>query len=197
MPVDVGHLRAAIQRVYSEVVADPKKPYHFLTGPTYAVERLGYPAADVGELPDSVTAPFAGVGAPLSLGAPERGDTVSGAPPKKQDPRAIRGEMRHFVIRAGSEHSLAAALQLLEPDAGSTVASRDEGHSAPIRGHAGRVIVTRERQAAESWRRHILLRPQPRHQRSSQNHAAERKQCGHQPLGSWRFHPCLRKSARS
>jgi len=76
MPVDVGHLRAAIQRVYSEVVADPKKPYHFLTGPTYAVERLGYPAADVGELPDSVTGPFAGVGAPLSLGAPERGDTV-------------------------------------------------------------------------------------------------------------------------
>src|SRR5262249_9148354 len=70
------HLRAAIQRVYSEVVADPKKPYHFLTGPTYAVERLGYPAADVAELPDSVTAPFAGVGAPLSLGAPERGDTV-------------------------------------------------------------------------------------------------------------------------
>ena len=44
MPVDVGHLRAAIQRVYSEVVADPKKPYHFLTGPTYAVERLGYAA---------------------------------------------------------------------------------------------------------------------------------------------------------
>jgi arsenite methyltransferase len=76
MPVDVGHLRAAIQLVYSHVVADPKKPYHFLTGATYAVDRLGYSAADVGDLPDSVTAPFAGVGAPLSLGAPERGDTV-------------------------------------------------------------------------------------------------------------------------
>src|SRR5262245_50324257 len=76
MPVDVGHLREAIRLVYSDVVSDPKKPYHFLTGPTYAVDRLGYSAADVGELPDSVTGPFAGVGAPLSLGAPDRGDTV-------------------------------------------------------------------------------------------------------------------------
>jgi ubiquinone/menaquinone biosynthesis C-methylase UbiE len=40
------------------------------------VDRLGYSAADVGELPDSVSGPFAGVGAPLSLGAPDRGDTV-------------------------------------------------------------------------------------------------------------------------
>ena len=76
MPVDVEHLREAIRLVYSDVVADPKKPYHFLTGPTYAVDRLGYCAADVGELPDSVTGPFAGVGAPLSLGAPDRGNTV-------------------------------------------------------------------------------------------------------------------------
>ena len=76
MPVDVGHLREAIRAVYSEVVADPKKPFHFLTGATYAVDRLGYSAADVGGLPDSVTGPFAGVGAPLSLGSPDRGDTV-------------------------------------------------------------------------------------------------------------------------
>jgi len=76
MPVDVGHLREAIRLVYSDVVADPKRPYHFLTGPTYAVDRLGHSAADVGELPDSLSGPFAGVGAPLSLGAPDRGDTV-------------------------------------------------------------------------------------------------------------------------
>lgn len=41
MSVDVRHLRAAIQLVYRDVVADPKKPHYFLTGPTYAVDRLG------------------------------------------------------------------------------------------------------------------------------------------------------------
>jgi len=55
---------------------DPKKGYHFHTGPTYAVDCLGYPAADLRELPDSVTGPFAGVGAPLSLGAPRLGEIV-------------------------------------------------------------------------------------------------------------------------
>jgi SAM-dependent methyltransferase len=76
MPVDTTRLRDAIQAAYSEVVHDPKKGYHFHTGPTYAVERLGYPAAELAELPDTVTGPFAGVGAPLLLGAPRPGETV-------------------------------------------------------------------------------------------------------------------------
>ena len=55
---------------------DPKKGYHFHTGPQYAVERLGYRPADLAELPDSVTAAFAGVGNPLAMGAPRAGDAV-------------------------------------------------------------------------------------------------------------------------
>lgn len=47
MPLDTTRLRDEIQRVYSEVVRDPKKGYHFHTGPEYAVERLGYSAADL------------------------------------------------------------------------------------------------------------------------------------------------------
>src|SRR5262245_11651804 len=76
MPIDRQLLRDAIQRVYSEVAGDPKKGYHFHTGPEYAAERLGYSPAALAELPDSVTAPFAGVGNPLALGAPRPGETV-------------------------------------------------------------------------------------------------------------------------
>ena len=76
MPLDTALLRREIQKVYSQVVADPKKGYHFHTGPEYAVERLGYSRAALAELPDSVTGPFAGVGNPLSMGAPQPGETV-------------------------------------------------------------------------------------------------------------------------
>jgi SAM-dependent methyltransferase len=76
MPVDATELRRAIERVYTDVVNDPKKGYHFHTGPDYAVERLGYAREALAELPDSVTAPFAGVGNPLSLGRPQVGQTV-------------------------------------------------------------------------------------------------------------------------
>ncbi len=76
MAVDANRLRVEIQKVYSEVVRDPKKGYHFHTGPEYAAERLGYSAAALAELPDSVAGPFAGVGNPLSMGMPARGATV-------------------------------------------------------------------------------------------------------------------------
>ena len=76
MPVDASELRRAIERVYTEVVNDPKKGYHFHTGPAYAAERLGYAAEELAELPDSVTGPFAGVGNPLSMGRPAAGETV-------------------------------------------------------------------------------------------------------------------------
>jgi SAM-dependent methyltransferase len=76
MAIDTTELRRAIERVYTDVVNDPKKGYHFHTGPDYAVERLGYAREALAELPDSVTAPFAGVGNPLSLGWPQVGQTV-------------------------------------------------------------------------------------------------------------------------
>ena len=58
MSVDTAHLREAIQAVYSEVAGDPKKGYHFHTGPTYAVVHLGYAAADLADLPDSSLGPL-------------------------------------------------------------------------------------------------------------------------------------------
>lgn len=74
--VDQTGLRDAIKRVYTEVANDPKKGYHFHTGPDYAVDRLGYSRGMLAELPDSVTGPFAGVGNPLSLGLPAPGAAV-------------------------------------------------------------------------------------------------------------------------
>jgi SAM-dependent methyltransferase len=76
MALDTARLREEISKVYSEVARDPKKGYHFHTGPDYAAERLGYSRAALAELPDAVTAPFAGVGNPLAAGAPKPGDTV-------------------------------------------------------------------------------------------------------------------------
>lgn len=76
MALDTGLLREEIQKVYSQVVSDPKKGYHFHTGPGYASNLLGYSPAVLAELPDSVTAPFAGVGNPLSMGMPRPGETV-------------------------------------------------------------------------------------------------------------------------
>ncbi len=76
MPLNTELLRREIQKVYSEVVDDPKKDYHFHTGPHYAIQRLGYVREELAELPDAVTAPFAGVGNPLAIGRPRPGDTV-------------------------------------------------------------------------------------------------------------------------
>lgn len=76
MPLDTELLREEIQKIYTEVIRDPKKGYHFHTGPEYAAELLGYSRSALAELPDSVTAPFAGVGNPLSMGTPGPGQTV-------------------------------------------------------------------------------------------------------------------------
>ena len=76
MPLNAQVIRAEIEKVYSQVVDDPKKGYHFHTGPHYAVERLGYAQEELADLPDTVTAPFAGVGNPLAMGRPRPGGTV-------------------------------------------------------------------------------------------------------------------------
>jgi SAM-dependent methyltransferase len=76
MTLDTRLLREEIQKVYTDVARDPKKGYHFHTGPEYATGMLGYPAEALRELPDSITAAFAGVGNPLSMGRPEPGAVV-------------------------------------------------------------------------------------------------------------------------
>jgi arsenite methyltransferase len=74
--IDTVELRDAVRAAYAEVVRDPKKGYHFHTGREYAIDRLGYDPGELAELPDGVTAPFAGVGNPLAAGRPRAGETV-------------------------------------------------------------------------------------------------------------------------
>ena len=76
MPLDAQALRLEIRKLYSQVATEPKKGYHFHTGPDYAAERLGYRWEDLAELPATITASFAGVGNPLDMGRPLPGDTV-------------------------------------------------------------------------------------------------------------------------
>ncbi len=107
MPVDTLELRRAIERVYTEVVNDPKKGYHFHTGPDYAVERLGYGREELADLPEGVTAAFAGVGNPLSLGRPRPGETVV-------DIGAGSGMDTFLAARAVGAHGRVIAVDMTE-----------------------------------------------------------------------------------
>jgi arsenite methyltransferase len=130
MTVNQTELRDAIKRVYTEVVSDPKKGYHFHTGPEYAVERLGYPPDMLADLPDSVTGPFAGVGNPLSLGLPNRGatvvdigagsgmDTFLAAKAVGTDGKVIAVDMTDAMLQRGRENVALTGLRQIDYRAG-------------------------------------------------------------------------------
>lgn len=73
---DVAELREAIRTTYERVAVDPSGVFHFHRGAAYAVELLGYDAAELGVLPEFATARFAGVGNPLAIGPIDPGETV-------------------------------------------------------------------------------------------------------------------------
>lgn len=73
---DVARLRDAIRDTYEEVARDPAQSFHFHRGVRYAVDVLGYDAAELALLPRVATDRFAGVGNPLAIGPVERGETV-------------------------------------------------------------------------------------------------------------------------
>lgn len=75
LALDVTVLRSAIQHEYEEVAACPTKGFHFHVGRLLA-DRLGYPSAEVDELPDAAVESFAGVGNPFALGRLRPGEIV-------------------------------------------------------------------------------------------------------------------------
>jgi len=77
-PVDLDtlKLRAEIQSVYARVAADPSGEFHFHRGPEYAVQRLGYDAAELATIPRTVSESFAGVGNPHAIAPLTAGATV-------------------------------------------------------------------------------------------------------------------------
>lgn len=62
---DRERLKSEIRSTYGRVAVEPDGDFHFHRGPAYAASLLGYDRAELDELPDFVTAPFAGVGNPL------------------------------------------------------------------------------------------------------------------------------------
>jgi arsenite methyltransferase len=68
-PVDLDTqvLRSEVSKVYSRVAADPDGDFHFHRGPGYAVDFLGYDAAELAALPPECTASFAGIANPHSI----------------------------------------------------------------------------------------------------------------------------------
>lgn len=73
---DRERLKEKIRSTYGRVAEQPDGDFHFHRGPDYAAAALGYDRAELGELPDFVTAPFAGVGNPLRAGALPAGARV-------------------------------------------------------------------------------------------------------------------------
>jgi arsenite methyltransferase len=74
--LNTSKLRAEIQSIYARVAADPSGEFHFHRGPAYAAERLGYDAAELATLPDTVTDSFAGVANPHAIAPIPAGATV-------------------------------------------------------------------------------------------------------------------------
>jgi len=73
---DRERLKNEIRATYGKVAEQPDGDFHFHRGPHYAASMLGYDRAELDELPDFVTAPFAGVGNPLSARALTAGARV-------------------------------------------------------------------------------------------------------------------------
>ena len=65
--LDITRLRHEVQAMYSHVAFAPEDSFHFHRGPEYAVEWLGYDAAELEALPANVTRAFAGVGNPHAI----------------------------------------------------------------------------------------------------------------------------------
>ncbi|MBI4988963.1 MAG: methyltransferase domain-containing protein [Rhodocyclales bacterium] len=73
---DREKLKSEIRATYARVAEQPDGDFHFHRGPGYAASLLGYDRNELAELPDYVTAPFAGVGNPLRVRELPAGATV-------------------------------------------------------------------------------------------------------------------------
>jgi len=74
--LDTRRLQEEVAEMYARVARDPAGDFHFHRGPHYAVEHLGYDAAELAALPSSATESFAGVANPHSMARVRPGDTV-------------------------------------------------------------------------------------------------------------------------
>jgi arsenite methyltransferase len=74
--LDTKKLRDEVSSIYARVAEDPTGDFHFHRGARYAVERLGYDAAELAWVPPESSASFAGVANPHAIATIEPGATV-------------------------------------------------------------------------------------------------------------------------
>jgi ubiquinone/menaquinone biosynthesis C-methylase UbiE len=73
--LDTQELEGRVKEMYREVAEHPEQEFHFETGRALA-ERLGYPPAELDEIPSEAIESFAGVGFYFDLASLEPGETV-------------------------------------------------------------------------------------------------------------------------
>ncbi len=73
---DTQRLQREIMGIYGRVATEPNRDFHFHRGPHYAAEFLGYNLNDLLDLPQEITASFAGIGNPHRIGSLSPGETV-------------------------------------------------------------------------------------------------------------------------
>lgn len=120
--------------MYARVAADPEGEFHFHRGPAYAVERLGYDAAELAALPASVTASFAGIGNPhlihplgmgvtvLDMGCGAGTDLLLAAIHVGPGGRAIGVDMTPSMVAAARAGAAAMGLAHVDVQSGDATA---------------------------------------------------------------------------
>jgi arsenite methyltransferase len=73
--LDTAELEQRVKQMYQEVALEPEQEFHFETGRALA-ERLGYPPAQLDQIPAKAIDSFAGVGYFLDLAALRPGEAV-------------------------------------------------------------------------------------------------------------------------
>jgi arsenite methyltransferase len=74
--LDPQRLREEVRAIHGRVAESPEADFHFHRGPRYAVELLGYDAAELAGVPARASASFAGVGNPHAIDALAPGEIV-------------------------------------------------------------------------------------------------------------------------
>ena len=169
-PVNLDRLklRAEVQSIYARVAEDPSGEFHFHRGPEYAVRRLHYDAAELSQLPRTVTESFAGVGNPHAIAPLPSGGTVvdigSGAGTDLllaalhvgRYGRAIGVDMTEAMRDRARHGATACGLEHVEVRAGDATALPIEAESVDVVISNGVLNLVPDKRAAVAEIRRVL-----------------------------------------
>jgi arsenite methyltransferase len=156
--------------MYARVAADAAGDFHFHRGPAYAAERLGYDATELAQLPESVTASFAGIGNPhlvqrleagavvLDMGCGAGTDLLLAARQVGPTGRAIGVDMTDAMVARAAAGAKAAGLSNVDVRLGdATALPVDDGSvDVVISNGVFNLVPDKDRALAEIFR---VVRP--------------------------------------